>query len=153
MTRSKYNATQEPTTCSAVEITIPMIDPNRASPNLRKHWTSRASVVKSFRMHAFCAWRAAGSPRFDAPVVCQITIRRARKIDPDNALACCKALIDGIFGGNLTPDDSAKWVEFPPVVIESGAKYKHCPSVTLNITRKVLAVAVVASDLLRKAQA
>lgn len=137
MTRSKCGAVRcEPTTCSGVEIVVPMIDPNRASPNLRKHWVSRAAVVKSFRMHAFCAWRAAGSPRFDAPVVCQITIQRGRRIDPDNALASCKALIDGIFGGNLTPDDSAQWVEFLPVVIESGAKYKNCPSVTFKVTRK-----------------
>jgi hypothetical protein len=139
MTRSKYNAKRcEPTTCSGVEIVVPF-DCNRLSPNHRNHWATKAAHVKAARLSAGVAWLRAGSPRFDAPVVCQITIRRARKIDPDNALASCKALIDGIFGGNLTPDDSAQWVEFLPVVIESGAKYKNCPCVTFNVTRKAQA--------------
>ncbi len=111
-----------------------LYDINLLSPNARLHWRAKATRVKVARTKAHLAWIAAGSPRFDAPVSVAIHVQRARIIDADNALACCKPLIDGIFGGNATPDDSAQWVEFAPVTFLTGAGFKGSEAVTFTIT-------------------
>ena len=111
-------------------------DVNQLSPNKRDHWAKKARNVESCKFLATQAWRVAGSPRWDVPVVCQITIYRGRTIDPDNALASCKAAIDGVFGGNATADDAAQYVEFPPVRIVSAKQYKDRPLVSFEISEK-----------------
>lgn len=115
------------------EITI-HYDVNRLSPNKRDFWATKAKKTKAAKTLAAQAWRDAGSPAFSAPVSCEITIYRGRTIDADNALACCKALIDGIFGGNATPDDSSKWVAFAPVRVISRKQYKDHPHVVFRIS-------------------
>lgn len=108
-------------------------DINRLSPNGRLHWREKASRVKAARTRAYFAWKAADSPRFTTPVTVAIHVQRGRVIDADNALACCKPLIDGIFGGNATPDDSAQWVEFLPITFETGDKFRRRETVTFTI--------------------
>lgn len=111
-------------------------DPNLLSPNNRYHWAEKALKIKRARMLAKAAWLHAGAPRFTVPVTCKITICRGRMIDADNALAACKALIDGIFGGNATPDDSAKWVSFAPVEVISDKQFKASPRVMFEISER-----------------
>lgn len=73
------------------------------------------------------AWRLDGAPKFTVPVEIQIHVFRKRDLDPDNALAGLKGVIDGITGRALSrragesqegliPDDSAKWVRYAPVM-------------------------------------
>ena len=110
-----------------------LYDINRLSPNGRLHWREKAKRVKSAKSRAYFAWIAAGKPTWSVPVTVAIHVQQGRVIDADNALACCKPLIDGIFGGNATPDDSAQWVEFLPVTFETGAKFRHKEIVTFTI--------------------
>lgn len=117
------------------EITI-RYDVNSLSPNKRDFWATKAKKIKAARTLAAQAWRDAGSLVFSVPVSCEITIYRGRTIDADNALACCKALIDGIFGGNATPDDSSKWVAFAPVRVISRKQYKDQPHVIFRISEQ-----------------
>lgn len=117
------------------EITI-HYDVNRLSPNKRDFWATKAKKIKAARTLAAQAWRDAGALVFSVPVSCEITIYRGRTIDADNALACCKSLIDGIFGGNATPDDSSKWVAFAPVRVISRKQYKDHPHVIFRISEQ-----------------
>lgn len=112
-------------------------DINRLSPNGRLHWREKAGRVKSARSMARIAWIRAGKPTWSVPVVVAIHVQRGRVIDADNALACCKPLIDGIFGGNATPDDSAQWVEFQPVTFETGDKFRRKETVAFTIASRI----------------
>ena len=64
-------------------------------------------------------------------------LRRGRKVDPDNALAACKALIDGLTDEPgrpaLLPDDSAAFVEYAPIVFETGKSWRHCEEVMVLV--------------------
>lgn len=112
-------------------------DVGRLTPNKRDFWATKASNVKACRFLAEQAWKAAGSPRWTAPVVCQITIYRGRVLDPDSRLAACKAAIDGVFSkGRALPDDSGQWIEYPPVRMVTGDRFKARPSVLFEITPK-----------------
>ena len=108
-------------------------DINRLSPNGRLHFREKAKRNKLARWLAMNAWVNARLPRFTTPVTVAIHVQRGRVIDADNALACCKPLIDGIFGGNATPNDSAQWVEFLPVTFATGDKFRRQETVTFTI--------------------
>jgi hypothetical protein len=112
----------------AIHITVP-VDAQRASPNQRGHWAKLAKVKKEFRDAARLCWIAAGKPKVDAPVNVNVIIRRGRVIDQDNAQACLKSLIDGLFNDAVTPNDSRKWVLNYTVNQETGRVWQYQPEV------------------------
>jgi hypothetical protein len=58
-----------------------------------------------------------------------VIIRRGRVIDQDNAQACLKSLIDGLFNNAVTPNDSRKWVLNYTVNQETGRVWQYQPEV------------------------
>jgi hypothetical protein len=99
-------------------------DPQLLSPNLRLHWRQRAKRTQAAREAARLAWLAAGSPVSDAPVVLHAILRRARRIDDDNAWGCLKALRDGVFTDGVTPNDSPAWVSMGTLRQQAEKRWK-----------------------------
>ena len=118
----------------AIHITVP-VDPQKASPNQRGHWAKLAKVKKEFRDAAHLCWLAAGRPKAEGPVNVNVIIRRGRLIDQDNALACCKSLIDGLFNKAVTPNDSREWILNYTVNQETGRVWQYQPEVEFVIER------------------
>lgn len=98
-------------------------DPHMASPNKRQHFHVIAKIKRTMRSAASWAWIGAGKPRATGPVHVTVIVRRGRAIDLDNALAGCKPLIDGLFNGAITPDDSMDWVKGYTIRQEVGKRY------------------------------
>jgi hypothetical protein len=103
-------------------------DVQRLSPNRRVHFLARAVLVKAARAAAKLAWLDAGSPFMDGPVEVSLIIRRGRPIDPDNALAGAKSILDQLLtiqhgGCGMVEDDSAKFVRYAPVQFETGREW------------------------------
>lgn len=83
-------------------IVIPTMPPREVSPNWHGSWRKRAAAAAAFRAEA--GW----ATRFDlpaaflgrvAPVAIDVEIAWCcgrRRLDDDNALASCKAALDGI---------------------------------------------------------
>lgn len=116
-----------------ITITVP-IDPNRCSPNrYKRNWRAKAAEAKAARTAARLTWLAAGSPTMDRPVEVTLLIRRGRKIDPDNALACCKHLLDGLFNDAVTPRDTESWVRYVEVRQETGQRWALRPEVVVIV--------------------
>ncbi len=111
-----------------IRIIVP-VDPQQASPNKRGHWAKLAKVKHHHKETAALCWMAAGRPRSRESVHVEVIIRRGRFIDQDNALACCKALIDGLFKDAITPDDSPTWVKSYTIRQEVGSQWKQHPEV------------------------
>lgn len=124
---------------NAIIITIPW-DPQRLSPNQRLHWAERAKRTKIARDLALWEWAINKRPKVDGPVEVSILVRRPRVIDPDNAQAGLKGIIDGLFNANrnrgdgITPDDSSTYVRWLPVQFETGKEWKGNEQVVLTIT-------------------
>ena len=95
------------------------LSPNRANGS---HWRTTSRAKKSAKNRALIAWHAAGCPRVQGPfpVRVDITIRRGRVMDTDNALASLKAVIDGLFKGQCTPDDSSAFLALQTPKQETG---------------------------------
>lgn len=106
-------------------ITLPL-PPRKLSPNAREHWASKARAVKSYRdacgliLKHFWAKRdvMAGMVTIDLDFyLCKgwhadgLYIPR----DPDNALASCKAAIDGLKDAGVIQGDSKKFVRIGEV--------------------------------------
>lgn len=108
-------------------------DPGALSPNLRLHWRVLAERKAEARRIAHFAWLGAGRPKSEGPVVVNLVIYRGRVMDNDNAIAGCKAIFDGLFDGQITPDDSAKWVRIGEIHWRTGAKYARHPCVTVQV--------------------
>lgn len=122
-----------------VEIIIQW-DVGQLSPNRRMCWQERMRLTRDARAAAFRGWCIAGSPRIEQPVVVEITLRRNRLLDPDNALACCKAIIDELFVGKITPYDAARWLRFGEVCQEQIPK-RSPPVVVVRVTPQHAAAA------------
>lgn len=112
-------------------------DVAKTSLNARLHWRQRARLNRLARLAAYFAWMEAGKPRARGPVEVSITVRRGRLIDPDNALAGCKSLIDELFNEAITPDDSAKRISFQPVRQETGKQYRGAEEVVFTIREAI----------------
>ena len=68
-------------------------------PNGRSHWAVKAREAKKLRQEAAWATKAASVRVGDSPIPLHITVYPKAKgpaPDPDNAVAACKAAIDGI---------------------------------------------------------
>lgn len=75
-------------------------------PNQRLHWVQRNRLTAPIRDAV--AWQAltCGRPKLvKAHVAITLYRRMGPPMDPDNAVACCKALIDGLSVGGLLADD------------------------------------------------
>lgn len=121
-----------------IQIVVPF-DPQRLSPNLRLHYHERRRRVKHAREAAKLAWLLAGSPRLNAPALVALTVRRTRRLDPDNALAACKAALDELLstrdgGCGVLPDDSAAWVSYAPVAFETGDRFRGKAQLVVTLT-------------------
>lgn len=120
------------------EIRITVLGDNGPlSPNALRstHWARRAELVRKARHRAMVAWLLAGRPVWPGPfpVTVQPIIRRARVMDDDGALSSLKAVRDGLFGGNVTPDDSVRFVRFLMPIQETGGKWRGREEVEFRI--------------------
>ena len=126
-----------------ITITVPF-DPMRLSLNQRLHWRARAKLSKLAHQAARVAWICAGSPVIDGPVDVSLIIRRARPIDPINALSGWKSCEDGLFnrrrrGYGVVEDDSAEFVRYAPVVFETGKQWKGREEIVVRVTPRATA--------------
>ena len=89
-------------------ITLPL-PPRELSPNSRCHWAQKAAWVKRYRARTWAAARIAmdgDPPRWERATVQIRWIGHTRMHpDPDNALARCKALFDGLTDAGVFADD------------------------------------------------
>lgn len=109
-------------------IIIP-VDVNEASPNRPKKRAEANRIRGEHNNIARRAWVEAGRPMVDGKVRVNIVIRRARAIDPFNAMACLKHVIDGVFRDALTVDDSEKFIEIGTLEQITAPEYKGACSV------------------------
>ena len=93
------------------------------SPNKTRgwHWSGVWRLGQKWQTIARDAWRRNGCPTVNRATV-QVVIYRGRTLDPDNAMAGCKAIVDGLKGVAF-PDDSAAFVEYLPVKMVTGKLY------------------------------
>lgn len=116
-------------------------DVGRLTPNKTrgKHWGAVLLLTRRAQLAARCAYLQAGSPIWEGPVTVALTVRRARKLDPDAALSGAKAVLDALFrrrdlGYGVTWDDSARFVEFAPVRQETGMRWRGREEVLVVVT-------------------
>lgn len=109
-------------------VTIPGDPYAQLSPNLRLHYRERAKRVAAWRERARLAWLQGERTEYKEKVRLEILVRRARTVDPDNLLAACKGLVDGLVSRpgqpGLLRGDTAKDVEYAPVRMETGKEWK-----------------------------
>ncbi len=121
-----------------------LVDPSRTSLNQRLHPQERARRNTVAKQAALAAWTQAGCPKVNGPVRVSITVRRAKRLDTDNAISGCKPLIDGLFAerrrkgypvepGLITPDDSPEWLALGEVTQEIGPEWKGREQVIVRI--------------------
>lgn len=108
-----------------IRIVVPW-DPNRTNPNrmMSLHWAAKGKLAKQARLLACLCWQQAGSPVASGPVRVCVTVRRGRVMDQGNIWAGLKHVIDGIFVGALTPDDSPRWLQLGDVRQETGKQWR-----------------------------
>jgi hypothetical protein len=104
-------------------LTVPF-DIGRLSPNRRLHHLERARLTRQARTTGRLAWLQAGRPQAPARVRVSMLVRRGRECDQQNLWAAAKGVVDGVFCGALTPDDSPRWVELGAVTQECGGRWK-----------------------------
>ncbi len=78
-------------------------------------------------------WRAASSPVWNVPVLVDLTIQRAHAMDPDSLIGACKDLIDALFVGRITPDDSERWVRYGQVAQEIAPEWRGREQVVIRV--------------------
>lgn len=111
-----------------LKVLNPNLNPAGSLRSPRGSMMKKHRLAQAWKKRSFEAWEEAGSPRFREPVEITFTIYRGRKIDPDNALAGLKHLIDGLTTRRmgkegLIPDDSSRWVSYAPIVFVTGKPY------------------------------
>lgn len=103
------------------------------SPNRVSHRMQRYRIGALGRRAAGLVWVAAGRPRAQSRVRVDITIRRGRALDDDNALAALKPVLDGVFNAALTPNDSLKWVTLGTITQRIDPKWKGREEVQFDV--------------------
>ena len=107
---------------TSLTVIVPGTPTRAQSPNGRVHHMARYRANEAMKRNARLAAvsvrnTVGGGPIFDGPVTVQITIgwERGRQTnDGDNALASCKAAIDGLTAAGIWRDD--RDCTFLPVV-------------------------------------
>jgi hypothetical protein len=134
MTRSS-GLSSERVTMIEVEISG---DANNLSPNKRlNHWAVSHRKAK-WRGHSKLVAESLitrADPRPLGRVRISFVVRRARRLDPDNAASsqALKAIVDGFRDAGLLKDDTADYCERGSVTQEIGKQYKLCPSVIVRL--------------------
>lgn len=120
-----------------IEITIPGDVYRALSPNGRCHYMELHRRKQEWKARTRLAWRAAGQPRIEGKARLQITLRRGRSVDPDNATAACIQVVNGLKSEpgmpGLIVDDSPKWLELLPVQQEADRRYKGREEVVVRV--------------------
>ena len=99
-------------------------DINRTSQNQRRHWREWMGVTARAKQIARAAWVQAGKPIAHGPVILDIIVRRARRMDYFNIHGACKPLIDGIFNDGVTRHDGPTCLKPGRVIQEQHKDYK-----------------------------
>lgn len=101
---------------TVITIKLPL-DLYIASPNVLngQHWAKIKKIRDDVHLLAQAAWVQAGRPRAAGPIVYDVTSRRPRRLDDDNAVAACKFIADALFKGRIIPNDSVKWAKLGKV--------------------------------------
>jgi len=100
-----------------VVLLINAAPPESLNKQERMHWGERRRVRQRWKDEAAVAWLNAGRPRFHRPEVqFRLYYRDARRRDPDNALASCKPILDGLKGRAFEDDHSGVVTLLPPVI-------------------------------------
>lgn len=123
---------------SAITIRIGY-DVQRVSPNQRLHWAERARRNRVAAAAAVYAWTLAGCPEIHGKAHVDVTIRRGRVMDQDNAVASLKSVLDALCrrretGCGVLWDDSSKFLELGAVIQETGRRWKDRPEIELCFT-------------------
>jgi Holliday junction resolvase RusA-like endonuclease len=111
-----------------ISLTIPMlpIGPNGSRGLLRSHWSARSRHRKEWETMIGCALRMQGdfTPAQERAgwnlkrrARVEITQYRPRLLDPDNATAAVKVVLDACRRLGLIYDDAAKWLELSVVQV------------------------------------
>lgn len=78
-------------------------------------------------------WIEAGKPTISGPVVVNLHICRARKMDEDNTWAACKPIFDVLFKGAITENDSPRFVRLGNITWQHGAQFKTRPELHVTV--------------------
>ena len=124
-----------------IRITV-LWDVARLSPNARMHPGKRLRLEREAKAAAGVGYALAGHPRIDGPVDVRLLLRRARKLDDDNAIAACKHARDVLFNRNrfgtgITPDDDAAHVRVTGVDWETGPEWRGREEVVFIVTPRL----------------
>lgn len=114
----------------AFEFTVPG-DSNELSPNRKfRQIAHRNRLVQEWKRKARLCARADDPPHFLGKVRITFTIRRGRVVDADNAAGslALKAIVDAL-QPDIIPDDGPDYVEFAPVIQDTGKEYRLRPEV------------------------
>lgn len=125
----------------------PNVDPSGSLTNPHGSRMKKARLKKKWKELATRAWVADGAPAYTCPVEISFHIRRVRRLDPDNALAAMKLVVDGLTTrglrrgaekgtpviGGLIPDDGEQWVSYQPVEQVTGTLWGTMPHVFIRI--------------------
>ncbi len=90
------------------------LPPADLSPNARVHWRAKHRATRQVRKDVWFQVQAAGWPRQEQHGPRRrltITMTRPRRLDPDNAVAICKAIVDGVREAGALWNDSAPHCE------------------------------------------
>lgn len=89
------------------------LPPRELSPNARVHHMAKARHTKATRQTIWGAVKHAEwpeQPARGAPRLLRITLRKKGVLlDDDNAVAWCKAVIDGVFDAGALYSDARQW--------------------------------------------
>jgi len=58
-------------------------------------------------------------------------------MDEGNFVGACKGVVDGLFTGNVTPDDAPEWVHFLPVEQRPHKSRRHDPTVIVEVFERM----------------
>lgn len=88
---------------------------------------------REWKAKAYAAWCDYGHPVYAEKIRVTLTVARNKVVDPDNALAAYKKVIDGMVDKTrpvterLVPDDGRTWLEFAPVLFSTGYCHRYDP--------------------------
>lgn len=111
-------------------------DVQRTNPNRvvsKMHHYDRNRLNRQAKEWAGLAWREAGEPRARGPVRLHIHSRRAKPIDIANIAAGAGPIINGLFKGQITPDDGPPWILSLTVTQETGTQFKGSESLEVIV--------------------
>lgn len=99
------------------------------NPNTHVHWRVKAKAAAEARRTVWGAVMHAGWPRTPALTKKRlvVTLVKRQLLDPDNAVAVCKSLIDGVVDTGVVVDDSLEYLE----VVVNQERGKPCTRIEL----------------------